>query len=69
MSSNYTVIWEMRVKMLRGRLTEAGRKTAQRFSLPVIAWRCGDFLEDVAQKVTQNGAGNGTVGNVPGEKT
>ncbi|HJO88943.1 MAG TPA: hypothetical protein QF403_04755 [Alphaproteobacteria bacterium] len=56
-------------KRLRERPADAGRKTAQRFSLPVIAWRYGDFIEDVAQKVTQNGAGNGTVGNVPGEKT
>ncbi len=48
---------------LRGRLAGAGRKTAQRFSLPVIAGRYGDLIEDVAQKV----AGNGTDENV-GEK-
>ncbi len=35
---------------LRGRLAEAGRKTAERFSLPVIAGRYGDLIEDVAAK-------------------
>jgi glycosyltransferase involved in cell wall biosynthesis len=39
-------------KGLRGRLVEAGRKTAERFSLPVIAGRYGDLIEDVAGKNT-----------------
>ncbi len=43
---------------LRGRLAEAGRKTAERFSLPVIAGRYGDLIEGVAQSI----AGKNTVG-------
>ncbi len=42
-------------KGLRGRLAEAGRKTAQRFSLPVIAGRYGDLIESVAGKHTAGG--------------
>jgi glycosyltransferase involved in cell wall biosynthesis len=38
-------------KGLRGRLAEAGRKTAERFSLPVIAGRYGDLIENVAGRV------------------
>jgi len=37
-------------KGLCGRLAEAGRKTAQRFSLPVIAKRYADLIESVAGK-------------------
>ncbi|MBL6935721.1 MAG: glycosyltransferase [Alphaproteobacteria bacterium] len=37
-------------KGLRGRLAEAGRKTAERFSLPVIAGRYSDLIENVAAK-------------------
>ncbi len=37
-------------KGLRGRLAEAGRKTAQHFSLPVIAERYADLIESVAAK-------------------
>jgi len=37
-------------KGLRGRLAEAGSKTAQRFSLPVIAERYADLIESVAAK-------------------
>ena len=48
-------------KGLRGRMVEAGRKTAQRFSLPVIAGRYGDLIEDVAQKIAgKNTAGEGS---------
>ncbi len=35
---------------LRWRMVEAGRKTAQRFSLPVIAGRYADLIESVAAK-------------------
>jgi glycosyltransferase involved in cell wall biosynthesis len=51
-------------KGLRERLAEAGHKMAQRFSLPVIAGRYGDLIEDVTQKV----AGNSTDENVLGKK-
>ncbi len=37
-------------KGLRGRLAEAGRKTAERFSLPVIAGRYGELIENIARK-------------------
>jgi glycosyltransferase involved in cell wall biosynthesis len=43
-------------KGLRGRLVEAGRKTAERFSLSVIAGRYGDLIEDVAGKNTAGGS-------------
>jgi len=36
---------------LRERLVEAGRKTAQRFSLPVIAGHYAGLIEDVAGRV------------------
>jgi glycosyltransferase involved in cell wall biosynthesis len=45
-------------KGLRGRLVEAGRRTAQRFALPVIAGRYGDLIGDVAQRI----AGKNTAG-------
>jgi hypothetical protein len=41
---------------LRERLAEAGRKTAERFSLSVIAGRYGDLIEDVAGKNTAGGS-------------
>ena len=48
-------------KGLRGRLAEAGRKTAERFSLPVIAGRYGDLIEGVAQKIAgKNAVGGGS---------
>ena len=45
-------------KGLQGRLAEAGRKTAERFSLPVIAEHYGSLIEDVAQSI----AGKNTAG-------
>jgi glycosyltransferase involved in cell wall biosynthesis len=45
-------------KGLRGRLAEAGRRTAQRFALPVIARRYGDLIGDVSQRI----AGKNTAG-------
>ena len=37
-------------KGLRRRMVEAGRKTAERFSLPVIAGRYADLIEEIAAK-------------------
>jgi len=47
-------------KGLRGRLAKAGRKTAERFSLSVIAGRYGDLIEDVAQKVSGKNTAGGS---------
>jgi glycosyltransferase involved in cell wall biosynthesis len=47
---------------LRRRLAEAGRKTAERFSLPVIAGRYGDLIERVTQRVVGDGTGENVLG-------